>query len=105
MIGVLCRWFPGLRLLWVGIGYVLLVAGGVVWFICFPLTARTLHEARQFPFEYFEVPFSLPFPLEFYLPADMLPRLEPVCEAFALYGLVLIYFNTRKLRRLRRAEK
>ena len=36
MLGWLSRCFPNLRFFFAGIGYVLLVIGGVVWFICFP---------------------------------------------------------------------
>ena len=97
----LCRWFPALRFLFVGIGYILLTIGGVVWFVCFPLTAYTLYVARQFPLTYFGIPFSPPFPLEFFLPPDMLPLLAPVCVGFTLFGLFTIYFNVRNLRRLR----
>jgi hypothetical protein len=75
-----------------------------VWFVCFPLTAYTLDVSREFPLEYFGIPFSLPFPLEFFLPADMLPLLAPICGAFTLYGLFVIYFNVGNLRRLRRGE-
>ncbi len=84
-----------------GIGYVLLVFGGVVWFICFPLTAFTLRSSHEFPLTYFGIPFSLPFPLEFFLPPDMLMLLVPICLAFTLFGLFTIYFNVRNLRRLR----
>lgn len=105
MLGLLCRWFPSLRSLWVGIGYVLMMIGGVVWFVCFPLTAYTLYVARQFPFDYFGDSFPLPFPLEFFLPKDLQPALVPVCLGFTLYGLFLFYFETRKLRKLRLGEK
>jgi hypothetical protein len=104
ILRTLCRWLPSLRWFFVGIGYVMLTLGGVVWFVCFPLTAYTLWVARQFPLPYFGIPFSLPFPLEFFLPPDMLPLLVPVCAAFTLYGLFVIYFNVRKLRRLRLGE-
>jgi hypothetical protein len=64
----------------------------------------TLHFYREFPFTYFGVPFSLPFPLEFFLPRDLWPALTGVCFAFTLYGLVVIYIDVRKLRQLRRGE-
>ena len=94
--------FRALRLLF---GYTMLVIGGVSWFICFPLTAYTLYATRQFPFDYFGIPFSLPFPLEFFLPKAIQPAVGGVCLAFTLYGLFVIYFDVRKLRRLRRGEK
>jgi hypothetical protein len=105
MISLLCRWFPALRVFWLAIGYVLLVIGGGVWFACFPLTAYSLYTAREFPFDYFGVPFQSGFPLEAFLPNDMVPLLIPVCLAFTLYGLFLIFFNVRNLRKLRRGEK
>ena len=104
ILRTLCRWLPRLRFLFIGIGYVMLLIGGLVWFICFPLAAYTLHYFHQFPFDYFGIPFSLPFPLEFFLPQDMQPLLAPICGGFALYGLFVIYFNVRNLRRLRRGE-
>jgi hypothetical protein len=104
ILRALCRWFPGLRFLWVGIGYGLLVVGGVVWFVCFPLTAWTIYYFREFPFTYFGVPFYPGFPVEFFLPKEMWPMLVGVCGAFAFYGLFVIYFNVRRLRRLRRGE-
>jgi hypothetical protein len=100
----LCRWFPALRLLFVGIGYLLLTIGGVVWCVCFPLTAYTLHVARQFPLPYFGISCSPPFPLDFFLPPDMQSLLVPVCGAFTLFGLFAIYFNVRNLRRLRLSQ-
>jgi hypothetical protein len=102
MLGLLCRWFPALRMLWVGIGYALLIIGGLVWFVCFPLTAYTLYVARVFPLDYFGISVYLGFPLEFFLPKDLQPAIIPVCLGFTLYGLFLIYFETRKLRKLRR---
>ncbi len=99
----LCRWFPRLRFLFVGLGYILLLMGGVFWFICFPLTAYTLYFYRLFPFRYFGVPFSAN--TEMFLPTDMEPLLAPICAGFTLYGLISIYFNVRALRRLRRGEK
>ncbi|HEV3272653.1 MAG TPA: hypothetical protein VGZ93_10780 [Candidatus Methylacidiphilales bacterium] len=101
VLGWLCRWFPSLRWFFIGIGYVMLIIGGVVWFVCFPMTAYTLYVARQFPLTYFGIPFSPPFPLDFFLPPDMLPLLVPVCLAFTLFGLFTIYFNVRNLRRLK----
>jgi hypothetical protein len=97
----LCRTFPALRIVWLGAGYVLMMTGGLVWFICFPLTAYTLQTARVFPLEYFGIDFSLPFPLEFFLPRELQVRLVPVCLAFTLWGLIVIYFNVRQLRQLR----
>ena len=93
------------RVIRVTVGYIGLVIGGVVWFICFPLTVYTLHFYKEFPFEYFGVEFQLPFPLEAFLPKDLWPALAGVCGAFTLYGLFVIYFNVRKLRRLRRGEQ
>jgi hypothetical protein len=93
--------FRAIRLL---LGYVLLVVGGVSWFVCFPLTAWTLYYEHEFPFTYFGVSFELPFPLESFVPRDMWPALAGVCLAFTLYGMFVIYIDVRKLRRLRRGE-
>jgi hypothetical protein len=82
----------------------MLIIGGEVWFVCFPLSAYTLYVARELPFDYFGVPFPLPFPWEAFLPADMVPSLIPICLGFTLYGLFLIYFNVRRLRKLRLGE-
>jgi len=87
------------------LGYVMLVTGGVSWFVCFPLTAYTLYSYHEFPFTYFGVPFTLPFPLEFFLPKDLWPALGGVCVAFTFYGMWVIFIDVRKLRRLRRGEK
>jgi hypothetical protein len=94
--------FRAIRL---GLGYAGLVVGGVVWFICFPLAAYTLYTANEFPFDYFGVHVYIGFPLDFFLPRDMWPAVGGICDAFTLYGLFVIYFNVRKLRRLRRGEK
>jgi hypothetical protein len=92
------------RAIRVVIGYAMLLVGGVSWFICFPLTAYLLYSYREFPFTYFGVSFSLPVPLEEFVPRDMWPALAGVCVAFTLYGLFVIYFDVRKLRRLRLGE-
>ncbi len=76
-----------------------------VWFICFPLSVYTLSDSGQFPLDYFGVHVYLGFPLDFFLPKDMWRAVAGICAAFTLYGLVTIYFNVRKLRRLRRREK
>ena len=94
-----------LRAIRVTIGYIGLLIGGVVWFICFPLTVYTLRVAQQFPLDYFGISVYLGFPLDFFLPRDMWPAVGGICIGFTLYGLLLIYFNVRKLRRLRRGEK
>jgi len=104
ILRALCRWFPGLRFLFVGIGYVMLLIGGVVWFICFPLTTYTLYVAEQFPLDYFGIPVYLGFPLDFFLPREMWRAVGGVCAAFTLYGMFVIYFNVRNLRRLRLGE-
>lgn len=93
--------FRAIRLVF---GYTGVVIGGVVWFICFPLTSYTMWATRQWPFEYFGVQFQLPFPLEFFLPKDIQPAVGGVCLAFTFYGLFVIYFNVRKLRRIRLAD-
>jgi hypothetical protein len=98
----LCRRFPALRFLFVGIGYILLVIGGVVWFILFPLTVFTLHSAKVFPLTYFGIPFAVQ--TDMFLPPDMLPLLGGICAGFTFLGLFTIYFNVRNLRRLRRDE-
>jgi hypothetical protein len=103
VLRALCSWFPALRGLWLGIGYILLLIGGVFWFICFPLTAWTLYFYKEFPFRVFGVPFYAN--TEMFLPTDMEPLLAPICGGFALYGLVTIYTNVRQLRQLRRNEK
>jgi hypothetical protein len=100
----LSRTFPGLRVVWLGIAYVLMIIGGVSWFICFPLTAYTLETAYVFPFQYFGIDWSPPFPLDFFLPRELWIRLVPLCGAFTLWGLIVIYFNVRRLRQLRRGE-
>ena len=99
ILRTLCRWFPGLRFLFVGIGYVMLVIGGVVWFILFPLTVFTLKTAKVFPLTYFGIPFAVQ--TDMFLPPDMLPLLGGICVGFTLFGLFTIYFNVRSLRRLR----
>jgi hypothetical protein len=104
ILRALCRWFPGLRFLFVGIGYIMLVIGGVVWFICFPLTVYTLYVSGQFPLDYFGISVYLGFPLDFFLPRDMWRAVGGICAAFTLYGLFVIYFNVRNLRRLRLGE-
>ena len=86
-------------------GYIGLLIGGVVWFICFPLSVYTLYQTGEFPLDYFGVHVYLGFPLDFFLPKDMWRAVSVICAAFTLYGLVTIYFNVRKLRRLRRGEK
>jgi len=87
------------------LGYIGLIIGGVVWFICFPLTAYTLYVADEFPLDYLGVPVYVGFPLDFWLPHDLWKAVGGICAAFTLYGLFVIYFNVRKLRRLRRGEK
>ncbi|MEI9997869.1 MAG: hypothetical protein WDO13_01185 [Verrucomicrobiota bacterium] len=85
ILRTLSRWFPGLRPLFAGIGYLLLLIGGVVWFVCFPLTAYTLYTAHEFPLDYFGISVWLGFPARF-LPAEGalagagagLPGLHPV---------------------------
>ena len=95
----LCRWFPKLRFLFVGIGYIMLLIGGVIWFILFPLTVFTLKTAKVFPLTYFGIPFTVE--TDMFLPPDMLPLLGGICVGFTLFGLFTIYFNVRSLRRLR----
>ncbi len=94
--------FRAIRLV---VGYILMLIGGVVWFVCFPLTAYTLYVARQFPLTYFGIPTPPDEALDFWLPPDMQPLLGPVCLGFTLLGLFTLYFNVRKLRRLRLGEK
>jgi hypothetical protein len=86
------------------VGYILMLIGGLCWFICFPLTAYTLYVAQQFPLPYFGIHVPMTPALDFFLPPDMQPLLGPVCLAFTLFGMFSIYFNVRKLRRLRRGE-
>ncbi len=52
-------------------GYIGLIIGGVVWFICFPLTAYTLYVADEFPLDYFGMHVYIGFPVEFFLPKEM----------------------------------
>ena len=59
------------RALRVIIGYVLLLIGGVVWFICFPMSAYTLYVSGEFPLDYFGVHVYLGFPLDFFLPPNL----------------------------------
>jgi hypothetical protein len=87
------------------IGYILLVIGGVVWFICFPLAAYTLYVSGEFPFDYFGIHVYIGFPLDFFLPHDLWKAVAGICAAFTLYGLFVIYFNVRKLRKLRRGGR
>lgn len=82
----------------------MLFIGVFVWFICFPLTTYTLYVAGEFPLDYFGISVYLGFPLEFFLPRDMWRAVGGICGAFTLYGLFVIYFNVRKLRRMRRGE-
>ena len=86
-------------------GYIGLIIGGVVWFICFPMTAYTLYVADEFPFDYFGAHVYIGFPVDFWLPHDLWKAVAGICAGFTLYGLLTIYFNVRKLRRLRRGEK
>ena len=102
ILRTLCRWFPGLRWVFVGIGYIMLLIGGMIWFILFPLTVFTLKTAKVFPLTYFGIPFAVQ--TELFLPPDMLPLLGGICFAFTIYGLFPIYFNVRNLRRLRLGE-
>jgi hypothetical protein len=99
ILRTLCRWFPKLRFLFVGIGYIMLLIGGAVWFILFPLTVFTLHFAKVFPMTYFGIPFAVE--TDMFLPPDMLPLLGGLCVGFTFFGLFTIYFNVRNLRRLR----
>ncbi len=101
MLTWLCRTFPSLLGLWLAVGYALLLVGGLIWFVCFPLTAYTLFAGHEFPLAYFGVPIPEDVALAYYLPAEMRGPLAGVCAAFTLYGLFPIYFNVRKLRRLR----
>jgi hypothetical protein len=95
--------FRAIRVLF---GYIGLIIGGVVWFICGPLTAYTLYVVKQFPFEYFGIDSSeLPSSFEFFVPRDIQPAIGGICLAFTLYGLVIIYLNVRKLRILRGADQ
>ncbi len=86
-------------------GYLGLLIGGVIWFICFPLTAYTLYTADEFPLDYFGVHVYIGFPLDFFLPRELWKAVAGICVGFTLYGLMTIYFNVRKLRRLRRGKK
>jgi hypothetical protein len=87
------------------LGYVGLLIGGVVWFVCFPLTAYTLYVADEFPLDYFGVHVYIGFPVDFFLPHDLWKAVAGICVGFTLYGLMTIYFNVRKLRRLRLRQK
>ena len=105
LLRALDRWFPSLRMVWAGIGYVMLILGGLVWFLCFPLTVYTLYVSNEFPLAYFgDTSLSDPG-VNYWLPDDMRKPLGGVCVGFALYGLFVIYFNVRALRQLRRGEK
>jgi len=88
-----------LRFLFVGIGYIMLLIGGVIWFIFFPLTVFTLKTAKVFPLTYFGIPFAVQ--TDMFLPPDMLPLLGAFCVGFTFLGLLTLYFNVRNLRRLR----
>ena len=105
LLRLLDRWFPSLRALWVAIGYLMLLMAGVIWFICFPLTVYTLYVGDQFPLDYFGISVYLGFPLDFFLPRDLWQGVGAICIGFTFYGMVVIYFNVRNLRRLRRGEK
>src|SRR5277367_5110928 len=96
ILRTLCRWFPKLRFLFVGIGYILLIIGGVIWFVLFPLTVFTLKTAKVFPLTYFGIPFAVQ--TDMFLPPEMLPLLGGFCVGFMLLGLFTIYFNVRNLR-------
>ena len=90
---------------WLSIGYIMLLMAGCIWFICFPLTAYTLYKANEFPLAYFGV-FTASDPgFNYWMPQEMREPIAGLCLGFALYGLFVIYFNVRNLRRLRLGEK
>ena len=80
----------------------MLLIGGVIWFVMFPLTVFTLKTAKVFPLTYFGIPFAVQ--TDMFLPPDMLPLVGGICVGFTCLGLFTIYFNVRNLRRLRRGE-
>ena len=104
MLRWLCRTFPSLRGFFVGIGYIMLTIGGEIWFFCFPLTAYTIYTAHEFPLPYFGISTPDFAAIDYYLPPTMYGPVGGMCAAFTLYGLFTIYFNVRKLRRLRLGE-
>lgn len=104
LLRALCRWFPSLRIVWLVIGYMMLIFAGVIWFTCFPLTAYTLYKTNEFPLAYFGV-FTASDPgFNYWMPQDMREPVGGLCIGFALYGLFVLYFNVRNLRRLRRGK-
>jgi glycerol-3-phosphate acyltransferase PlsY len=105
LLRLLCRWFPSLRIVWVAMGWMLLLMAALVWFVCFPLTAYTLYVSNEFPLAYFGL-FNASDPgFNYWIPDDMRKPLGGVCVAFSLYGMFVFYFNTRNLLRLQRGEK
>jgi uncharacterized membrane protein YccF (DUF307 family) len=80
----------------------MLLIGGVIWFILFPLTVFTLKTAKVFPLTYFGIPFAVQ--TDMFIPPDLLPMIGAPCIGLTLLGLFTIYFNVRNLRRLRRGE-
>lgn len=93
-----------MRGFFVGIGYMMLIIGGEVWFVCCPLTAYTLYEKREFPLAYFGVSDYNDPGFDYWMPDSMRAPLGGLAAAFALYGLFTIYFNVRRLRKLRLGE-
>ena len=82
----------------------MLIVGGEVWFVCFPLTAYTLYVAREFPLAYFGV-FEASDPgFNYWMPENMRGPVAGLCVGFTCLGMSTIYFNVAKLRRLRRGE-
>ena len=71
ILRLLCQWFPALRGLWAGIGYLMLILAGLVWFICFPLTVYTLYMSNEFPLAYFNVSQASDPGINYWLPDDM----------------------------------
>ncbi len=104
MLRWLSRKIPSLKWLFISIGYLMLFVGGLVWFLCFPLTAYTLYVSNEFPLAYFGVFASGDPAVDYWLPSDMRRPVGGLCAAFTLYGLFTIYFNVRKLRKWRRGE-
>src|ERR1700682_5123616 len=89
----LCERFPANRKQFIWLGYILLLLGGLFWFICFPLLAFTLFFYDKFP-------------------ADLIGGVDPnrpslpkhgmmiVSAAMTVVGLVILYFSIRDLKRL-----
>ena len=105
ILRALCRWFPSLRVVWLTIGYAMLLVAGFIWFVCFPLTAYTIYVSDEFPLAYFGVLTASDPGFNYWMPEEMRKPVGGLCVAFALYGLFVIFSNVRNLRRLRLGEK